>query len=48
VLRKWWFWTAIGVGSAAGHHAIYALTTERSLDKGSLPPGNYTIGFRGL
>lgn len=48
IVKKWWFWTAIGVGLAAGAATVYALTTERALDKGTLPPGNFTVGFRGL
>jgi len=42
---KWWFWTAVGVGVLGGTAAVIALTTERDGDRGSLPPGAFTVGF---
>jgi hypothetical protein len=36
---RWWFWTGVGVIVAGGAVLTYALLTERSAQKGSLPPG---------
>ena len=43
VTSKWWFWTTLGVGvvviGGAVAGLVYALTTEKSADTGSIPPG---------
>lgn len=39
VLGKWWFWTAVGVVVAGGVVTVIALTTEKSPDPGTVPPG---------
>jgi hypothetical protein len=36
---KWWFWTGVGVIVAGGVVTTYALLTEKSAQKGTLPPG---------
>jgi tetratricopeptide (TPR) repeat protein len=36
---KWWFWTGVGVVVAGGVATTYALLTEKSAQKGTLPPG---------
>jgi hypothetical protein len=38
ITQKWWFWTAIGVAVATGVVVTYAALTERSPDKGTIPP----------
>jgi hypothetical protein len=43
LLSKWWFWTAVGVVVAGGVGTYIALTTERSADAGTIPPGQVTI-----
>ena len=43
--ETWWFWTILG-GVAAGGAAVgigVALTTERGVDEGSIPPGSIVI-----
>jgi hypothetical protein len=39
VLAKWWFWTAVGAVVAGGVVTVIALTTEKSPDAGTVPPG---------
>ena len=40
ITQKWWFWTGIGVVVVGGVVAtVVALTTERSADSGTIPPG---------
>ncbi len=43
VTSKWWFWTTLTVGVlvVAGGVVglVYALTTEKSPDTGTIPPG---------
>ncbi len=36
---RWWFWTGVGVVVAGGVVTAIALTTERSPDSGTIPPG---------
>ena len=36
---KWWFWTTIGVVVVGGVAVTAALLTEKSADKGTIPPG---------
>lgn len=44
---RWWFWTGIGVVAAGAAVTIFALTTERSPDSGTIPPGQVasTLSF---
>ena len=42
VLSRWWFWTAIGVAVAGGAVGAYALTQERSPDRGTFGGGLVT------
>jgi len=42
VLSRWWFWTAIGVVVAGGVAGTYALTQERSPDRGTFGGGLVT------
>jgi hypothetical protein len=44
VLSKWWFWTGIGVVVAGGVGTYFALTTEKSAEKGSIAPGIISAG----
>jgi len=37
--QKWWFWTGVSVLVLGGAAAGYALLTERSAGRGSIPPG---------
>ncbi|MBX3224237.1 MAG: PEGA domain-containing protein [Labilithrix sp.] len=39
VLSRWWFWTGVGVVVAGGAAAAYALTQERSPDRGTFGAG---------
>ncbi len=39
VVSRWWFWTGVGVVVVSGAVLTYALLTERSADKGDIPPG---------
>ncbi len=39
VLTRWWFWTGVGAVVAGGVALTVALTTERSPDTGTIPPG---------
>ncbi len=45
VLGKWWFWTAVGVVVAGGVVTVIALTTEKSADPGTVPPGVVSGGL---
>ena len=36
---RWWFWTGVGVIVVGGVVTTYALLTEKSAQKGTLPPG---------
>jgi hypothetical protein len=47
LLSRWWFWTGVGVVVAGGVVTAIALTTERSPDKGSVPPGTVVSGLHG-
>lgn len=38
--QKWWFWAGIGAVVAGGVAIGIAATTERSADRGSIPPGS--------
>ncbi len=42
VLSRWWFWTAVGVAVAGGVVGAYALTHERSPDRGTFGSGVVT------
>lgn len=42
VLSRWWFWTAVGVVVAGGVAGTYALTQERSPDRGTFGGGVVT------
>jgi tetratricopeptide (TPR) repeat protein len=37
---KWWFWTGIGAVVAGSAVAVIALTSERPLSTGTIPPGS--------
>jgi len=39
ITSRWWFWTGIGVVVVSGVVITTALLTERSADRGTLPPG---------
>ena len=39
ITSKWWFWTSIGVVVVSGVVITAALLTEKSPDKGNIPPG---------
>lgn len=39
LLSRWYFWTAVGVVVVGGAVATAALLTERSADRGDIPPG---------
>jgi hypothetical protein len=45
VTSKWWFWTAIGVGLAAGVVGVIVLTTEKDAGDGSIAPGRISAGL---
>lgn len=47
LLSRWWFWTGVGVVVAGGVVTAVALTTEKSPDKGSVPPGVVVGGLHG-
>lgn len=42
---RWWFWTALGVVAAGGVVTIVALTTEKSPETGTIPPGQLANGL---
>jgi hypothetical protein len=44
ILSKWWFWTGIGVVAAGGVGTYFALTTEKSAEKGTIAPGIISAG----
>lgn len=43
VLKKWWFWASVGSAAVIGTSVAIALTTERSPDKGDIPPGTISV-----
>jgi hypothetical protein len=46
ILGKWWFWTAVAVVAAGATATVIALTTERSPDSGTIPPGQVKAELR--
>ena len=46
ILGRWWFWTAVGVVAAGGVTTFIALTTEKSPDSGTIPPGQVKAELR--
>ncbi len=46
ILGKWWFWTAVGAVVVGGVITTVALTTERSPDSGTIPPGQVKAELR--
>ena len=47
ILKKWWFWTGVGVVVAGGVVLTTALLTSRGADSGSIAPGRATpFAFR--
>jgi hypothetical protein len=47
LVKRWWFWTGVGVLAAGGAVALgVALTTQRAVPSGSIPPGRISTGFR--
>ena len=44
--KKWWFWTVIGAAVAGGVITVYALTTERKPDSGTIAPGQVGAALR--
>jgi len=43
IYQKWWFWAGIGTAVAVGTSVAIAYTTERSPDKGDIPPGTISV-----
>jgi hypothetical protein len=39
IFGRWWFWTAVGVGVAGGVATYFVVTSQRSPDRGTVPPG---------
>lgn len=47
LVKRWWFWTGVGVLAAGGAVAIgVAATTERRFTPGTISPGRLVTGFR--
>jgi hypothetical protein len=46
IFGKWWFWTGVGVIVAGGVVVALALTTEKSPEPGTVPPGVVTGGLQ--
>lgn len=46
LIAKWWFWTAVGVVVLGGVATAIALTTEKSPDSGTIPPGQVKAELR--
>lgn len=46
IFTKWWFWTAVGVVVTGGVVSVIALTTEKSPDTGTIPPGQVKAELR--
>jgi hypothetical protein len=46
ILTKWWFWTGVGIVVAAGVGTVFAITTERSADVGTIAPGQLATPLR--
>jgi len=46
IYAKWWFWTAVGLVVLGGIATTIALTTEKSPDSGTIPPGQVKAELR--
>jgi len=45
VYKRWWFWTAVGTAVAGGTAITIAVISERSPDRGDIPPGQLRPAF---
>lgn len=43
ITSKWWFWTGVGVVVVGVVVTVVALNTEKSADKGDIPPGQVAV-----
>ncbi len=43
IVARWWFWTGVGVVILGGVALAIAATTEKSPDRGTIPPGQTSL-----